>query len=79
MKASKSARIVFRFVLISHAVGVGVPLDEDEVVDCVVLEGCVVVAVVSAFVVSAFVVSAFVVVAPSVVAVPTSFSSHHIY
>jgi hypothetical protein len=64
MNASKSARTVFRFVEINHAVGVGVPLEEDEVVDCVVLEACVEVAVVSAFVV----------VAAPVVAVPTSFT-----
>jgi hypothetical protein len=74
MNASKSARAVFRFVEMNHAVGVGVPLEEDEVVDCVVLEGCVVV-----IVVSVAVVSVFVVVAPPVVAVPTSFSSYRVY
>lgn len=63
MKASKSARAVLRFVLISHAVGAGVPLDdEDDVVDSVVLEACVVS-------VGAVVVSAFVVLPTPVVAV----------
>lgn len=39
MNASKSPRAVLRFVLISHVVGVGAPLDEeDDVVDWVVLE-----------------------------------------
>jgi hypothetical protein len=30
MRESKSERAVLRFVLRSHAVGVGVPLDEEE-------------------------------------------------